>query len=293
LKIYDDLHAFYVTAKSTTISSAAKKLGIEQSSLSSALSRLEKKLGIKVIIRKRTGLELTPDGHSLFMEISPKFSDINSIISEFLESDTQKNFEEIRVLTTTGTLSSLIINVIEKFHNEFPNIAINLITYDGYVNFSEMNIDIGVLPTVIDLENVSKKKVATLKSQMFCSKEYVNRNGKPCDLEALKMHKFIGYYNNSVGYKGNVDWHLKYSLKGEAEIKINLASAQVIAAEKGLGIIAIPNAMPMSENMLVLFPETYVLIDVFSITKRGQSNSMVDIFQEYVKNYLCKEEKKP
>ena len=172
-----------------------------------------------------------------------------------MESDTQKNFEEILVLTTTGTLSSLIINVIEKFHNEFPNIAINLITYDGYVNFSEMNIDIGVLPTVIDLENVSKKKVATLKSQMFCSKEYVNRNGKPDDLEALKKHKFIGYYNNSVGYKGNVDWHLKYSLKGEAEIKINLASAQVIAAEKGLGIIAIPNAMPMSENMLVLFPE--------------------------------------
>jgi DNA-binding transcriptional LysR family regulator len=79
---------------------------------------------------------------------------------------------------------------------------------------------------------------------------------------------------------------LKYSKTGEADIKINLASAQIYAANKGLGIIAIPREIPLPQTILPLFPETYVLIDVFAITRREERNVKVDNFIDYVKKYI-------
>lgn len=292
MKIYDDLYLFYITAKSPSLSAAAKKMGADLSSLSCAISRLEKRLNKKLLIRKRTGLELTESGTALYQRISTNYSNLSSLISEYITTDLSTDYEEIKILTTTGVLATLLVNVIEKFKNDFPTTLINLETYDGPVNFTSTNADIGILPTVIDADNVNKKKVATLTSQMFCSEIYREKYGEPQSLDELKKHTFIGYYNSSTGYKGNVDWHLKYSKTGEADIKINLASAQIYAAEKGLGILAIPREMPMSQHMIPLFPERSIAIDVFTITRRDEKNSKVDTFVEYVKKYIVNKEKK-
>lgn len=290
VKIYDDLYTFYVASKSNSISSAAKKMEVEQASLSASLIRLEKKLGVKLMIRKRTGLELTPDGHELFQKISHNYSDINSVLSELLGNNMEEQFDELKILTTTGALIQLLLNVIEKFHNDYPNTTLNLQTFEGPINFSNMNADIGILPVISAQENISKSKVITLKSQMFCSKNYIERHGLPQNIEDLKKHKFIGYYNSSMGYKGNVDWHLKYSYNGEADIKINLAAGQLLAAKKGMGIIAIPREIVDPEDFVVLFPEEYVLIDVFAFTKRDQASTKVDNFLQYIKRYLSTQE---
>lgn len=282
VKIYDDLYLFYITAKSPSLSAAAKKIEMDLSSLSCAIARLEKRLDKKLLIRKRTGIELTKSGTAIYQRISSNYSDLSGLISEYLSHDTPTDYEDIKILTTTGVLSTLLINVVEKFRADFPNISINLETYDGAVNFTDTNADIGILPTVIDTDNVKKRKVATLKSQMFCSNTYKEKYGIPHSLDDLKKHAFIGYYNSSTGYKGNVDWHLKYSKTGEADIKINLASAQIYAANKGLGIIAIPREISMPEAMTPLFPETHVSIDVFAITKRDERNIKVDNFKKYM-----------
>ena len=128
MKIYDDLPNFYVVTKSLSISSAAKKLGMEQSSLSVSLSRLEKKLKQKLLIRKRTGVELTEAGYFLYQHIAQNYSNINNIISEILQKEIEESFEELKILTTTGVLAELMMDVIEEFNADFPNISLNLRT---------------------------------------------------------------------------------------------------------------------------------------------------------------------
>ena len=286
MKIYDDLYKFYVVAKSNSLSTAAKKMQIEQSSVSNALNRLEKRLNHTLLIRKRTGSQLTDDGLNLYQNIAQNFSHINNTILDYVENETSGVFEDLRIITTTGTLSTLIIDVIEKYKADFPQVSINLKTYEGLVNFTDMNVDIAILPTVSDAEAVSKKKVGSLTSHMFCSPRYIEQYGMPDSLSSLKSHKFIGYYNSLRGYKGNVDWHLHYSATGEADIKINHAFAQIHAAKKGLGIVAIPIEVPMPKDMILLFPEKNVKIDIFTFTKRGGKNKNIDIFESYVKQHL-------
>ena len=57
-----ELEYFIEVANSGNISRAAERLGITQPSLSLSLKRLEDKLGSKLVIRTKTGVQLTPIG---------------------------------------------------------------------------------------------------------------------------------------------------------------------------------------------------------------------------------------
>lgn len=293
MKIYDDLFVFYVLARSSTLSNAARKLNTNQSSVSTTLLRLEKNIGKKLLIRKRNGLELTSAGRDIFLSIAPSYVSLNEKLSELLGEEPTSFGEEIKVLTTTGALASIIVDVIEEFHRDFPNTVINLQTYDGPVDFLSMQADVGILPSVKFDEMLHKKRLFAMKSKMFCSRSYLEKYGTPKTLEDLTQHKFIGYYNAITGYKGDVDWHLAYSANGEADIKINLASSNLRAATKGLGIVALPDIMPGVEALVPVFPEQYVSIDVFAISIRDQRNKMVDNFIEYVKKIASSQEGLP
>lgn len=60
--ISDSLYEFIVTARCGSISKAAAELGIAQSAVSRHLSRLESKLGAKLLERDASGIALTDDG---------------------------------------------------------------------------------------------------------------------------------------------------------------------------------------------------------------------------------------
>lgn len=289
MKIYDDLYTFYICATLPSFSIAAKKMDMDQSSLSCAISRLEKKIGKKLFIRKRTGLELTDQGLFTYQGIAPTYSNLCSFVSSLVGSETKTELDELKILTTTGTLSTLIVDVICAYKKDFPEVRINMQTVEGPVEFCKYNADIGILPTVVDVDKVTKKKIATVHSQLFCSDSYINQHGKPTSLEDLKDHKFIGYYNSSTGYKGDVDWHLRYSATGMADLKINLASAQIYAAKKGLGILAIPREFPIPKRMTSLFPEISTAIDIYAISRRKDFSKPIDKFIEYVKFHIDKE----
>lgn len=78
------------------------------------MSRLEKRLDKKLLIRKRTGIELTESCTAIYQRISTNYSVLSGLISEYLSKDAPNDYEEIKILTTTGILSTLLINVIEN-----------------------------------------------------------------------------------------------------------------------------------------------------------------------------------
>lgn len=62
---WDDVRYFVEVAQVGTITRAAERLGIRQPSLSAAMQRLEKRLGCELLIRSKSGVELTREGKLL------------------------------------------------------------------------------------------------------------------------------------------------------------------------------------------------------------------------------------
>ena len=57
---------FYYVAKNKNVTKAAAELYSSQPAITRALQNMEAELGVKLIIRKKTGVELTRDGENLF-----------------------------------------------------------------------------------------------------------------------------------------------------------------------------------------------------------------------------------
>lgn len=286
--IYKDLYAFFVTAQCKTINNAAKQLNTNSASIGVHIKRLEEKYGHQLVIRKSVGLELTKEGHDLFNKISKHYTELGHVISQEFHKGVQAPFlEEIKVLSTTGIVGFLLSRAIQEFHHDFPEIRIKVTTHEGPYDFGGGNYDVGVLPTFIDNpQAITKIELTTLKVTMLCSKEYLKEYGTPKSLDDLKDHKFIGYYTSASGPRGNIDWHLKYSRTGEANIQYGHLTGLIELAHAGLGIIAgTPGVAPNLEGLRTLFPEVYSKVDLFAIKSRYKQSQNIDNFIKYIKKY--------
>lgn len=61
------LRALVVLAEELSFTRAARRLGIAQPALSAQISRLERRLGSKLVERSTRSVELTPAGHELLV----------------------------------------------------------------------------------------------------------------------------------------------------------------------------------------------------------------------------------
>lgn len=279
VKIFDDLYYFYKIVRYGSLSKASKALGIEQGTLSYALKRLEEKLNNNLLVRKKTGVELSAFGKTLYNSVVNQYSSLDHILDNISTKETPELKKSFKILTTTGTLSLLIVPAIKKFIEKFPNLYIEVETFDGEVTFNETNADAAVLPTVDDVHNVTKRHLRKIETNLYISKSYIKQYGEPKKIEDFKNHKFIGYYTNRTGYKGDVDWHLKL-LEGHTPLlRVNSAIVQLYAAQLGLGITSLPANYPfINSEMKKIFFEKSACIDVYYIYRRDQNNPYIDKF---------------
>jgi len=75
----DELNYFIEVAKTKNISRAAERLGIRQPSLSAAIKRLERQLGTEVIIREKTGVQLSRAGLRLLKSAQQLLDDWDEV----------------------------------------------------------------------------------------------------------------------------------------------------------------------------------------------------------------------
>lgn len=62
---WDDLRLFLAVARSGSISGAAKELGVQHSTISRRIHKLEEGLGVRLFEKKKLGYELTVAGERL------------------------------------------------------------------------------------------------------------------------------------------------------------------------------------------------------------------------------------
>lgn len=118
---------FYDVATSESISAASKKSFISQPAISKSIKKLEDELQIQLFYRNLNGIELTEKGKELLFYVESAYNSLVTAERSMIETESlQKGKLSIGVPSQIGTF--YIFDNIEKFHDQYPNIEITIIS---------------------------------------------------------------------------------------------------------------------------------------------------------------------
>lgn len=118
---------FYEVASSESISDASKKLYITQSAVSKAIKKLESDLNTSLFYRNSKGVKLTEKGEELLFYVEEAFNNLITAERTMIESESL-NKGKISIGVPSQIGSFYIFEDITKFHKQYPNIEITIIS---------------------------------------------------------------------------------------------------------------------------------------------------------------------
>ena len=118
---------FYVVATVGNITKASQELNISQPAVTKQIKSLEAQLGGDLFIRTKRGVILTENGRAIYNYIKQALNCFNNAELQF---SNLKKLETgvIRIGTSTALARLFLMKYLDKFHREYPNIAIQLFT---------------------------------------------------------------------------------------------------------------------------------------------------------------------
>lgn len=153
---------FISVADCLNVSKASEVLGIQQSGLSRAVTRLEEQLGTKLFYRKNTGLVLTPEGQHFLSAIKNAKMHWETAIADFsLETENPMGLMKIGTHPSFG--QHFVPQIIAVLGQHFPGLEIevqNLTSYETLRKVVDHELDFGLVSAPIKQPEIVMKKIS-------------------------------------------------------------------------------------------------------------------------------------
>lgn len=138
-----DLHAFIAVARASSFTRAAAKLGASQPALSYTVRELEKRLGVRLLMRSTRGVSVTEAGQRLLDRLAPEFDGIEQEIQALSELRDQP-MGTVRISASDFAIQSVLWPKLRKLLAKYPDIRIELISEYESIDIVERGFDAGV-----------------------------------------------------------------------------------------------------------------------------------------------------
>ena len=182
---------FYVVAKNKHMTRASEELHISQPAISQSIKKLEDQLGGTLFLRSNKGMELTEEGKMFYEYVKGALELIGNAENEYTSfKDLSKG--EIKVGCSTTLTKLILMDALENFHKDYPNININIV--NGLTSNLINDLKLGKLDFVIFNEsnvkenNLYLEKIKELKQGFVYNPDYYTDNVKTfSDLNKLPL----------------------------------------------------------------------------------------------------------
>jgi DNA-binding transcriptional LysR family regulator len=118
-----------VVIQTGSMGKAAAALNISQPAVSKSIAYLEHTLGVRLLDRRRQGVEPTPYGHALIKRGVAMFDELHQGVQD-IASLNDPTVGEIRMGGSEHTISAIYSPVIHKFSKQYPRMSFHIIVGD-------------------------------------------------------------------------------------------------------------------------------------------------------------------
>ncbi|AIL32727.1 LysR family transcriptional regulator [Basilea psittacipulmonis] len=192
----NDLIAFVESIKYQSYSVAAKQLGLSRSAISKRISRLEDRLGIRLLQRNSRHISLTDDGQLFYercVNILEELEDAEQLLAQRLNEPRGK----LRISVPTGLGLLVLPPIIQAYLKQYPQVEIEISLSDRYVDLVEDGFDLAVRVGIPNSESRLLARTINLQPLLLCaSPDYLKQYGTPQKPDDLVNHQCLHYVQN-------------------------------------------------------------------------------------------------
>jgi DNA-binding transcriptional LysR family regulator len=232
-----ELAAFVQVVDAKGFSAAAPALGLTPSAVSKLVTRLEARLGVRLLQRTTRALHLTADGEVFYGAARRIVADMESLERQIAgQSGTPQG--PLRVTTSFAFAAHLLGPMIGVFLERYPQVQLDLLPTDRVVDIVEERIDVAIRIGRIADTSFLARKIGEDKRVICAAPSYLARHGTPRWPEDLLRHTCIvsrerPYLNR---WQFRVDGKM-LELDVDGRIAVGDGELQLQLALQGLGIV--------------------------------------------------------
>jgi len=185
---------------------AAEALGVTQSAVSRAVSRLETRLGIRLLHRTTRSVKLTAEGQRFYEEIAPMLSGIRDAVTSATGAAAVVS-GRLRVNIDPFVSRLLLAPQIGSFLNRYPELSLELITRDSLGDLIGEGFDVAVRFGDPPTSSLVVRKVLETRILTVAAPSYIERHGRPTKPSELSRHHCIQFRNPATGQPFEWEFH--------------------------------------------------------------------------------------
>ena len=170
-----------------SFSAAATDLELTPSAVSKLVSRLEQRLGVRLLNRSTRKLALTPEGETYLARARQILADIDDAEAEVGRvRGAPRGLLRVNSVTAFGLYQ--LAPALHEFLDRFPEINVELSTSDRIIDLVEENADVAIRCGRVTDGALVVRKISDLEWVICAAPAYLERRGTPRAPSDLKDH---------------------------------------------------------------------------------------------------------
>ncbi len=247
---FNQLTWFQAVAEERSFTKAAARLGVAQSTLSSAIKQLETRMGIRLLTRTTRNVATTAAGERLLQTIAPRMGEIEAEIAA-LTALREKPSGSIRLTMSDHALETVVWPKLKPVLREYPDIKVEVALDSTFRNIVEEGYDAGVrLGESVEKDMIAVRIGPDWRLVAVASPDYFAERGRPEHPRDLVRHRCINMRHETSG--SLYAWEFEKDgdalrVRVDGQLTFNNSYAMIDAAVSGFGIAYVPDSIVQTQ----------------------------------------------
>jgi DNA-binding transcriptional LysR family regulator len=182
--------AFVRAVETGGFSAAARQLGLTPSALSKLVTRLEDRLGARLLQRTTRRLQLTAEGEAFYARALPILKAMDEAEAEVTEAGTSpRGMLRLHCGSTFGMHQ--LAPAIPRFQARHPAVSLDLTISDERLDMMQEGVDLAIRIGPLDESTLVARRICNLERVICAAPAYLERHGTPRTPDDLQRHNCL------------------------------------------------------------------------------------------------------
>lgn len=259
---WNDLYFFLAVARAGRLTVAARRLGVDHTTVSRRIAALERALGTRLFNRLASGYTLTPSGERLLMSAEEMETVAGTIVSDVGGADVAIS-GAVRIGAPDGFGSYFLAPRLGSLVARHPGLELELIAMPRVFSLSKREADIAIGLSRPDAGRLHASKLTDYELGVYAASAYLAHAAPIRDRSELAAHPFIGYAEDFI-FTPELDYIPLLLRDIRPAIRSSNIIAQLNATQAGAGLCVLPCFMAQQHPELIrLYPQDIQLKRTF------------------------------